>query len=237
MVECPVLENCADSTRCPYCIDGSEYQPANRAVLFPSVVARKEERRMAKIAHRRSPEYSRGKRSHRKGRRLEQELARLVGGHRVPLSGALDGHPNDVVAKNGWRLESKGRGDEFGSLFRWLGEAEIVALREPEGEEPWLFACRLDWMTARLVEVQPEGDAGPLVRVVETVRQSPGTVALPGGVRCVVHRVAGLLRFRRWIQAEQADVLCPHRDRVGFAAIMDADHLAALLAAREMVAG
>lgn len=234
---CPVVENCRDTTRCPYCVNGSEYTPVDRRVLFPTVVERKEARRLAKAAHRQTMAYRRGKRAAHKGKRLEREFARLVEGHRVPLSGALDGLPNDVVAKNAWRLESKGRGDEFGLLFRWLGEAEVVALREPEGDEPWLFACRLDWLLVHMTRDQPEGEGQAVVRVVETVRRAPAVVTLPGGVRCVVHRTDSLVQFRRWLRAEDADVLCPHRDRVGFAAVMDPGHLAALLAARETAAG
>ena len=234
---CPVVQNCRDTTRCPYCVDGSEYTPVDRRVEFPTVLERKEARRLAKAAHRQTAGYQRGKRAAHKGKRLERELARLVEGHRVPLSGALDGLPNDVVAKNGWRLESKGRGDEFGLLFRWLAEADVVALREPEREEPWLFACRLDWLLLHMTREQPEGDGEAVVRAVEAVRRAPAVVTLPERVRCVVHRTDSLVQFRRWLAAEDADVLCPHRDRAGFAAVMDASHLAALLAARELAAG
>lgn len=234
---CPVVENCRDTTHCPYCVGGSEYRPIDRRVEFPTAIERREALRLAKAAHRQTVAYQRGKRAAHKGKRLERELARFVEGHRVPLSGALDGLPNDVVAKNGWRLESKGRGGGFGLLFRWLGEAEVVALREPEGEEPWLFACRLDWLLLHMTREQPEGDGESVVRAVEAVRRAPGAAALPGGVRCVVRRTDALVQFRRWLRAEDADVLCPHRDRAGFAAVMDASHLAALLAARGRAAG
>jgi hypothetical protein len=227
---CPVAGNCRDTTRCPFCVGGSEYQPIDRRIPFPAVAERREARRLARLEHRASAAYRRGKRSQRKGPRLERELARLVGGRRVPMSGALDGLPNDVVARNGWRLESKGRADGFGLIYRWLGEAEVVAMREPEGEAPWLFACRLGWMTARLADDQPEGDGEAVVRAVEGVR---GLVALPGGVRCAVRRTDSLTLVRRWLTAESADALCVRRDRAGWVAVMDAGHLAALLAARE----
>lgn len=231
---CPVANNCRDTTQCPFCVEGSEYRPIDRRVLFPAVIARQEAKQTARRAHKESEAYRTGKRAHRKGRELERELARLVGGYVVPGSGALDGRPNDVVARNGWRLECKGRADGFGLIFRWLGTADVVAMREPGGEGPWLFACRLDWMTLRLEDVQPTGDGAGVLGAVAAVSGSLGVTSLPGQVGCTVHRRTSLVQVRRWIEAERADVLCPHRDLEGFAAVMDAEHLGALLAAREL---
>jgi len=232
MTACPVEANCRAATHCPYCIQGSEYQAIDRRVLFPAEVERKEARRVAQVLHRMTPEYRTGKRSAHKGRRLEQELARLVEGHRVPLSGALEGLPNDVVARNGWRLESKGRADLFGTIYRWLGESDVVAFREIEAGGPWLFGCRLDWMMARLGEPDAPG-ADRLIAAVEGVRRSPASVVLPGGEPCVVHRTkGGFTLMRRWLAAEDAAVLCLKADRRGWVSVMDADHMTTLLPTR-----
>jgi len=37
-----------------------------------------------------------GRKSKQKGNRREREFAKLIGGTRVPLSGAVDGYANDV---------------------------------------------------------------------------------------------------------------------------------------------
>jgi len=71
------------------------------------VVVATDELPVAKAEHRAAAQCQRGTAAARKGGHLEKELARLVGGYVVPMSGALDGKPNDVVARNGWRLECK----------------------------------------------------------------------------------------------------------------------------------
>lgn len=229
-IACPVEANCRVPSHCPYCVDGSAYDPIDRRVLFPAAAERREARRVARVLHRTTPEYRRGRKSAQKGRRLEQELAHLVGGRRVPLSGALDGMPNDVVARNGWRLEANGRAAQFGTLYRWLGEADVVAFRELEGDGPWLFACRLEWMVARMRSGQEVGEGQDVVRAVEEPTRTPATVTLPGGVRCVVHRTrGGFTTLRRWLTAEGADALCVKADRRGWRAVMDTGHMAALL--------
>jgi len=230
-VSCPVEDNCRDTTMCPFCVNYSEYQPVDRRVLSPALVALREGRRVARAEHRASAPFQRGKAAARKGGHLEKELARLVGGYVVPMSGALDGKPNDVVARNGWRLECKGRADGFGLIYRWLEAADVVAMREPDGKEMWLFACRLSWMVLRLEDRQPVGDPATVLAAVEAAGALPAQVW--GGVVVSVRRPAGLTQVRRWLDAEAADVLCPHRNLAGFAAVMDAEHLAALLAANE----
>jgi len=66
-----------------------------------------------------------GKRSRRKGARLEVEFAQIVGGIVVRLSGALRGDTksNDVIQPefgDDWRYEVKGRGSGLKTLYRWL---------------------------------------------------------------------------------------------------------------------
>ena len=52
-----------------------------------------------------------------KGRRREAEFARLVGGQRVPLSGAIGGEfAQDVALSNGWRGQVKSRANGWRTL-------------------------------------------------------------------------------------------------------------------------
>lgn len=84
----------------------------------------------------------------RKGARREHELARLLGGQRVPLSGAAGGaFSGDVLHPTLGRLEVKARKDGFTSLYRWLEGADWLALRADR--KPWLVVLPLD----RLLEL------------------------------------------------------------------------------------
>lgn len=88
-----------------------------------------------------------GKASKDKGYRGESEFAKLVGGHRVPLSGAQAGYANDVILPNGWGAECKWRknADGFKTLYEWLlderEKPDIVALRADR--RPFIVAMQL----------------------------------------------------------------------------------------------
>lgn len=49
-----------------------------------------------------------GIKSKQKGNRREREFAKLIGGTRVSLSGAIDGYANDVKGLSGSRMGSEG---------------------------------------------------------------------------------------------------------------------------------
>ncbi|MDK8182083.1 hypothetical protein [Paenibacillus sp. UMB4589-SE434] len=87
-----------------------------------------------------------GKSQRDKGARGEREFAELVGGQRVPLSGAMDGYWNDVKLPNGMEAEVKRRKGGFNQLYQWvLDEREkpdIVAIRTDR--RPWLVAMTLE---------------------------------------------------------------------------------------------
>jgi hypothetical protein len=71
-----------------------------------------------------------GLKSRRKGMRREREFAELVGGERVPLSGAAGGKfGQDVELPNGWRIEVKSRANGFNLIYRWLEGADGLALK------------------------------------------------------------------------------------------------------------
>lgn len=76
-----------------------------------------------------------------KGSRYEREFVErcqdngLVA-HRVPLSGAMAGYPDDVVVADEWRIECKYRRDGAGfkTLYDWLAGHEVLELDTPEGK-------------------------------------------------------------------------------------------------------
>lgn len=77
-----------------------------------------------------------GKAQRDKGNRAERELAKLLGGERVPLSGAAGGsYTGDVVAL-GLTWEAKVRGDGFKQLYGWLEGRDVLAVKTDR--KPWL---------------------------------------------------------------------------------------------------
>jgi len=89
-----------------------------------------------------------GKASRDKGMRGEREFAELVGGCRIPLSGAQNGFENDVLVPTPIgtiRAEVKRRGSGFTTLYRWLEDErekpDIVAFRADR--KPWLVCMEL----------------------------------------------------------------------------------------------
>lgn len=86
-----------------------------------------------------------GKASRDKGLRGEREFSELVGGRRVPLSGAQSGFENDVLIETPvgtMKAEVKRRKGGFATLYRWI---------EDEREKPDLVAFRADrkgWLVA-----------------------------------------------------------------------------------------
>lgn len=86
-----------------------------------------------------------GKSQRDKGQRREREFAKLVGGHRVPLSGAQEGYSNDVIGL-GLEWEVKSRKSGFKTLYDWvLDEREnpdAVAIKVDN--KPWLVCMTLD---------------------------------------------------------------------------------------------
>ena len=90
-----------------------------------------------------------GKASRDKGLRGEREFAELVGGRRVPLSGAQSGFENDVLIETPTgtlRAEVKRRKSGFATLYGWLEDErekpDLVAFRADR--KPWLVCMSLD---------------------------------------------------------------------------------------------
>lgn len=84
-----------------------------------------------------------------KGSRIEREIVELhkeanIPAKKVPLSGMLGGeHSGDVIVAETFRCEVKARknGQGFATISKWLGENDILFLREDRMEPkvvlPW----------------------------------------------------------------------------------------------------
>ncbi|MGB9825251.1 MAG: hypothetical protein ACPLRU_01145 [Desulfofundulus sp.] len=83
-----------------------------------------------------------GKSARRKGINGEREFIKLMGGERVPLSGAAGGKfTGDVVdVPYLGRGEIKRRRDGFRQLYNWLADNDFLAMRADRRE--WLVVLR-----------------------------------------------------------------------------------------------
>lgn len=75
-----------------------------------------------------------GRRSKRKGSAAEREFAKLIGGKRVPLSGAMGGEYSGDVIGLGIKWECKRRKESFKQLDKWLEGVDAVAFRADRDE-------------------------------------------------------------------------------------------------------
>lgn len=131
------------------------YLPRDPAHRHPVVQAAQDARRRARQDAKRSEASQRGKASRRKGQRVERDFAKLTGGQRVPLSGALRGSlSNDVALPDGLKVEVKARADGWRELYRWvLDEVErpdAVVLKADN--RPWLVVQTYGaWQASRTI--------------------------------------------------------------------------------------
>jgi len=89
-----------------------------------------------------------GRSPRRKGDAGEREFAALIGGARVPLSGALGGDFAGDVQALGLVWECKRRGDGFRELYRWLEQRDALALRADR--RGWLVVMPLETLLGLL---------------------------------------------------------------------------------------
>lgn len=99
-----------------------------------------------------------GKQARRKGAEAERELARLLGGERVPLSGAAGGSFTGDVRALGLTFEVKRRRDGFRELYKWLDCVDALAVRADR--RPWLVVMPLGTLLELLQRGGDKGDAG-----------------------------------------------------------------------------
>lgn len=125
---CPTFTNCANAgLACTGCFvpdDGrgpTAYVPRDTKVKHPATLAWEEERAARRKAQKQSEASKRGRASRRKGQRVERDFAKLTGGQRIPLSGALRGNlSNDVALPDGLKVEVKARADGWREIYRWI---------------------------------------------------------------------------------------------------------------------
>lgn len=145
----------------------------------------------------------------------------------MPLSGILDGHPNDVVLKNGWRVEVKGRSRGLSLIYGWMEEADVVAFRET-GQD-WLFAMGRQRFTL-WADGDLSGWRGAMRRILSRLDPAGPVIVLPDRSTMVCReRRSGFSTIRRWLAAEKADALLFRGDRREWLVVLDRAHLEALL--------
>lgn len=84
-----------------------------------------------------------GKAPRRKGDIGEREVAKLLGGQRIPLSGAAGGDfSGDVVVPGLGVGEVKRRRDGFKQLYKWIESNDFLAIRADRQE--WLVVMPID---------------------------------------------------------------------------------------------
>lgn len=126
--------------------------------------------------------------SKRKGYSGENEFAKLTGGKRVPLSGAMEGYTNDVILPNAWQVEVKRRKEMEKTLYSWLlderEKPDIVAFRADR--MPWVVSMTLDKfmylmeveIEARkiMMQIQEDGhrDNVSVSKLIDLLEERPG---------------------------------------------------------------
>lgn len=165
---CPVRDNCSNfDMQCWYCVvpDGgavpTQYAPIDRRVLHPATVEYRQRQRTERKMAKQTDAAKRGKRNKRNGYRSEKdgerELARY-GFKRVPLSGALDGHPGDLRrdvpdGRSIRMIENKRRVNALGYVEAWLAQEGADAVRlDPGGRRDPLIILPLDRFVLLLAE-------------------------------------------------------------------------------------
>ena len=82
-----------------------------------------------------------GRSQRRKGLDAEREFARLIGGRRVPLSGAQEGYRGDVVGM-GLTWQVKRKADDWRTLYAELEDHDALAVRADR--RGWLVILPLE---------------------------------------------------------------------------------------------
>ena len=128
---CLVRENCRHySAQCWACTWPEDalrpiyYLPRDPQIEHPQTTVLKAQRAARRKMAKQSVASKRGRASRRKGQRVERELAKLSGGQRIPLSGALRGNlSNDVALPldlGSLKVEVKARADSWKEIYRWI---------------------------------------------------------------------------------------------------------------------
>ncbi len=103
-----------------------------------------------------------GMKSKRKGYRLEHELETILknaglNAKRVPLSGATQFQKGDIIVE-GLVGESKGRGDGFKNIYKWLGDNDLLFIRADNKD--WLAVVPMDLLIELLLLLKEKQKGG-----------------------------------------------------------------------------
>ncbi len=160
---CLVRENCRHySAQCWACTWPEDalrpiyYLPRDPQIEHPQTTVLKAQRAARRKAVKQSEASKRGRASRRKGQRVEREFAKLTGGARVPLSGALRGNlSNDVALPpdlGSLKVEVKYRTSGLSTLYKWVLDdvenPDAVVVKAPN--QPFLVIQKYDvWAAGR----------------------------------------------------------------------------------------
>lgn len=160
---CAVRGNCRQyPARCLGCffpedaLGPTQYLPRDPKIEHPLTTQLKAERATRRKAQKRRAASQRGKANRRKGQRVERDFAKLTGGQRIPLSGALRGTlSNDVALPpelGGLKVEVKYRSAGLATIYKWVLDAvekpDAVVVKAPN--QPFLVIQRYDqWAAGR----------------------------------------------------------------------------------------
>lgn len=143
LIDCVVSENCQNICKaCNDCEYYSHYWPiktGNRKHWSPRQKEEADRKKQEKKEKKNSDASKRGKAAKRKGYRTEKKIADILGGERVPLSGALRGKYSNDVQAHGWQFEVKARKDGWKEIRRWVHdkvENPDAVVLVPDREEP-----------------------------------------------------------------------------------------------------
>ena len=162
---CLVRENCRHySAQCWACTWPEDalrpiyYLPRDPQIEHPQTTVLKAQRAARRKMAKQSVASKRGRASRRKGQRVEREFAKLTGGARVPLSGALRGNlSNDVALPpdlGSLKVEVKYRTSGLSTLYKWMlddvEKPDAVVVKAPN--QPFLVIQTYDqWAAGRAV--------------------------------------------------------------------------------------
>ena len=99
-----------------------------------------------------------GRRPRDKGIRAERELARMLGGQRVPLSGAAGGAFGGDIKAMGLTWQVKVEADGWRRLYRLLETHDAVAVKADR--KPWLFVMPIDTFLKLVKDLREGKDHG-----------------------------------------------------------------------------
>jgi DNA-binding transcriptional regulator YiaG len=111
-----------------------------------------------------------GKAQRDKGMRFEREVAKELGGTRVPLSGAMGGEYIGDVKALGLTIECKARKDGFKQLYKWLSSSDALVIKA-DGKENLFIIRTYELLRLLNIDHKSEDELEIYSRLVTTKRR------------------------------------------------------------------